>query len=84
MTIEPAVLALGAADPAPEGYLGLSVDSEGVLRLGVVDSVDLPGETMIPSTATEGLATEEASRGSAIDLLLAPPGHAESSLPMLF
>jgi hypothetical protein len=84
VTIEPEVLALGAADPAPEGYLGLSVDSEGVLRLGVVDSVDLPGETMIPSTATEGLATEEASRGSATDLLLAPPGHAGSSLAMLF
>jgi len=39
---------------------------------------------MIPSTATEGLATEETSRGSAIDLLLAPPGHAGSPLAMLF
>ena len=85
VTIEPEVLALGTADLAAlEGYLGLSVDAEGVLRPDVVASVDLPGEAMIPSPATEGLATEEASRGSAIDLLLAPPEHAGSSLAMLF
>ena len=83
VTIEPEVLPLSAADLALDGYLGLSVDSEGILRFAVVDPADLASAAATPVTLTQGMASEEASSGSAIDLLLSPPAHAGSSLAML-
>ena len=83
VTIEPEVLPLSAADLALDGYLGLSVDSEGILRFAVVDPADLASAAATPVTLTQGMASEEATTGSAIDLLLSSPAHAGSSLAML-
>jgi hypothetical protein len=83
VTIEPEVLPLSAADLALDGYLGLSVDSEGILRFAVVDPADLASAAVTPTTGTQRMASEEASSGSAIDLLLSSPAHAGSSLAML-